>query len=474
MTKDESTRVVIDATTYGERISSVEYDNKGNNPQDGKIGPVVTSGYEATNEFVGRPLVIVTVGLPGRGKSYVSRRIVRFLSWLGLKACVFQVHGYRREIEGGQETEFFNHSNEDASSRRENVVKQAMADMVTWLRQGGKVGILDGQNVEEKRRKMIFEELSKVLDPDRIMFLEVGETNDLKLKEYKEMTLTSSSSFSSLEHAEASALFDARLQHYKNAYEPLEEDYPYIRMGDGGADLEINKIRGYVPCRVANFLMNVNLSMRPIFLSRHGQSQFNLKGKIGGDSGLTPFGEQYAQELKNFMSKYAPEGLEVWCSTLQRTKMTAIPVSGEFPIVHWRALEEIDAGIYDGWTYEEIRENANDEFNKRAQDKYWYRYPHGESYHDLVARLEPVIMELERSKKPLLIISHQAVLRVIYAYIVESRPEVCTNLSMPLHTVVQVNPTYGGRFEEIRHPILEIDPIEASVGTHGKEECVQT
>jgi broad specificity phosphatase PhoE len=33
-------------------------------------------------------------------------------------------------------------------------------------------------------------------------------------------------------------------------------------------------------------------------------------------------------------------------------------------------------------------------------NKLTYRYPGGESYEDLVARLEPVIMELERSAPP--------------------------------------------------------------------------
>lgn len=41
------------------------------------------------------------------------------------------------------------------------------------------------------------------------------------------------------------------------------------------------------------------------------------------------------------------------------------------------------------------------------QDKLAYRYPRGESYLDVIARLEPMILEMERHREPLLIISHQ-------------------------------------------------------------------
>lgn len=49
----------------------------------------------------------------------------------------------------------------------------------------------------------------------------------------------------------------------------------------------------------------------------------------------------------------------------------------------------------------------------RDKDKFSYRYVGGESYKDLVLRLEPIIMELERQRS-ILIIGHQAVLRAIY------------------------------------------------------------
>lgn len=69
-------------------------------------------------------------------------------------------------------------------------------------------------------------------------------------------------------------------------------------------------------------------------------------------------------------------------------------------------------------TYEEIKEKYPEEFASRDQNKFAYRYPRGESYEDLVARLEPVIMELERQGN-VLVVSHQAVLRCLLAYFLD-------------------------------------------------------
>lgn len=41
------------------------------------------------------------------------------------------------------------------------------------------------------------------------------------------------------------------------------------------------------------------------------------------------------------------------------------------------------------------------------------RYPSGESYMDVIQRLEPVIIEVERQKDSVCIVGHQAILRVI-------------------------------------------------------------
>ena len=49
----------------------------------------------------------------------------------------------------------------------------------------------------------------------------------------------------------------------------------------------------------------------------------------------------------------------IWTSALQRTVATAAPLGCEIQAL--RALNEIDAGICDGLTYEEIKERMPDE-----------------------------------------------------------------------------------------------------------------
>jgi broad specificity phosphatase PhoE len=64
----------------------------------------------------------------------------------------------------------------------------------------------------------------------------------------------------------------------------------------------------------------------------------------------------------------------------------------------WCNLDELYAGSCDGMTYEEIEEQFPEEFERRRTDKLAYRYPRGESYLDVIARLEPMIMEMERHR----------------------------------------------------------------------------
>lgn len=51
------------------------------------------------------------------------------------------------------------------------------------------------------------------------------------------------------------------------------------------------------------------------------------------------------------------------------------------------------------------------------------------------------------------IVSHQATLRVLYAYLTDRDPESVPNMSVPLHTVIQLTPQAYG-CEEVRHKLI--------------------
>jgi broad specificity phosphatase PhoE len=77
----------------------------------------------------------------------------------------------------------------------------------------------------------------------------------------------------------------------------------------------------------------------------------------------------------------------------------------------------------------------------RKVDKLATRYPHGESYLDIMTRLEPLILELHSYQEPLLIVSHQATLRVLRAYLLRDSSisrDRCPTIDIPQHTVMKI------------------------------------
>jgi 6-phosphofructo-2-kinase/fructose-2,6-biphosphatase 2 len=113
---------------------------------------------------------------------------------------------------------------------------------------------------------------------------------------------------------------------------------------------------------------------------QHGESQFNVEGKIGGDASLSERGRAYADALPRLIYTVANgasltvrprypkvfgtsliELPQIWTSTLQRTIETARQL--KYPKLAWKSLDELDAGVCDGMTYEEIAVSIFATFN---------------------------------------------------------------------------------------------------------------
>ncbi|KAF8144334.1 hypothetical protein K438DRAFT_1782898 [Mycena galopus ATCC 62051] len=108
-----------------------------------------------------------------------------------------------------------------------------------------------------------------------------------------------------------------------------------------------------------------------IFLSGN-YTTYNVEGKLGGDSLLLPRGLEYAKALPGLIEDHIrdqpltvllsfvnylkfSELVKVWTSTLRRTIQTAEHL--QYPKFSWKSLDELDAGVCTGMTYQEIAVN---------------------------------------------------------------------------------------------------------------------
>ncbi|CCW65495.1 unnamed protein product [Phytomonas sp. EM1] len=129
--------------------------------------------------------------------------------------------------------------------------------------------------------------------------------------------------------------------------------------------------------------------------------------------------------------------LELWTSQLQRAIQTAELAERllNLPTLRWSRLNEIHAGVCEGMTYAEVLAQYPLIDTFRRKSKYTFRYPDGESYQDLVARLEPIILELENTDRVVVVVAHQAVLRCLLAYFGSTSAQSSVCLPVPHRTV---------------------------------------
>ncbi|KAK5673020.1 Fructose-2,6-bisphosphatase [Batrachochytrium dendrobatidis] len=478
-------------------------------------------------------LACVMVGLPARGKTYIARKVARYLTWLGHRSRLFNVGAYRRDAIGvAQPSSFFDPSNEDHSRKRMELAMVALDDMLNWLdddttSDGVESGSLNFQqhydiqaarkassNKETKKSSSVvqtpkpdgpvlaqatgefacvamydatnstIERRSLIAQRCRergvdVMFVEsICEDEQLIMANIREVKI-SSPDYKDTDPKKAIEDFQHRIKFYEQTYETLhpselDNRIAFAKLINVGNQVIVNRIRGYIHSRIVYFLMNLNTTPRSFYFSRHGESMFNVSQRIGGDSDLSWRGAQFAKKLPDIIQQNLGKEtqLTIWTSTLRRTQQTAQHLN--FPKVQWKQLDEIDSGLCDGLTYAEIELKYPADFAERDTDKFNYRYHGGESYRDLVHRLEPVILELERHHEPnhsILIIGHQAVLRCVYAYFLNIPHEELPYIKVPLHTVVKLTPkAYGCEEERFALDIAAVDthrerPARSTIGT---------
>ncbi|XP_073978129.1 6-phosphofructo-2-kinase/fructose-2,6-bisphosphatase-like [Rhodnius prolixus] len=393
---------------------------------------------QAHGHFV--PLIVAFVGLPARGKTVLAHKLERYLNYTGHLARVFSLSTYRRKLAPDIGCDFiFDPQNEEATEIRKQYTHEAINDCKQWIYIGGDIAILDGTYAAMDVRQLLYSLFVKQLG-FKILFIECIVEDEILLEGNINDTVRLSEDYAHLEYNQAVKEIQKKIKQFSSTYVPISKNtesiFSYIKFYNAGENIFVHRIDGPFQTKVLNFVSCFRpMRKKTLYFTRHGESEFNLLGRIGGDTDLSPRGHFYATLLAKYFNSNKIENLRVWTSEKKRTKQTANGIKA--PVESLAPLNELDAGICEGMTYEEIQMKFPQEFAWRDQDKLRYRYPWGESYIDIMSRLELVLLELEREDS-LLVISHQAVLRCVLGYFLNTESDKVPYLGVPLHTVIKL------------------------------------
>ena len=159
--------------------------------------------------------------------------------------------------------------------------------------------------------------------------------------------------------------------------------------------------------------IGIDINVSSLFLSIYGAAIFAgmiLRNKL----------------IQYFKKKRIPV---IFTSEKKRTIETAEPVrdlQGNCGIIPLREFNEIDSGVCECMSYEEIRKMMPRVYMARKKDKYNYIYPEGEGYASMEARIERGIKKalyLSSSSQNIMIVGHSAVNRMILSHFLYRRKD---------------------------------------------------
>ncbi|KAK7725024.1 hypothetical protein SLS63_008426 [Diaporthe eres] len=352
-------------------------------------------------------IAIVMVGLPARGKTHICVSMARYLAWLGVKTRIFHLGDYRRATVGPgghvPEDYFFPNATPSSVMLRQKILKKCREDIYAWLNhENGQVAIYDAVNPTAAGRRSLAKEFAK--HDVQTLFLESYVNDDRILRENARNVKIHSPDFHGMDPDEAAKLYLRRIEMKIPVFETMNEnELNYVKMINAGQGFFYNNVSfNYLSHRIVFYLTNLHIKSRTTFFVRAGAA--TEEDSYKADGGLSEPGQAYAVKMTETLIKHR-----------EQERQAAIEASGtDIPL---KPLT---------------------------------------SYHDLAVRLEPIILELEREQNDLLIIAHESVLRVLYAYLMHCSTTDIPKLKFPRDEIIEIIPAaYQNEAKRIHIPGLD-------------------
>lgn len=157
--------------------------------------------------------------------------------------------------------------------------------------------------------------------------------------------------------------------------------------------------------------------MEKIYLIRHGESEWNIKGKVQGqkDIALTSKGARQANLIGD---KLKNENISsIYSSSLARAMDTALIIGEKInlKVNPMEELKEINFGIWEGMLSNEINERHYEDFVSWRNNPENFKIEKGESLRELQKRTMKGVDKIIRNNldKNIAIVSHSSTLKII-------------------------------------------------------------
>jgi len=172
-----------------------------------------------------------------------------------------------------------------------------------------------------------------------------------------------------------------------------------------------------------------------LYLVRHGETESNKEKRYQGwmESPLSELGLKQAEKAGLFLGGKNIEG--VFCSDLQRAFHTARVIGaccGLEPEVT-ALLREINFGLWEGLTYDEIESSWGEKIRRWFDDPFTRSAPEGETVEEVSKRMLAFLKELEAHKpacRRAVVVSHGGSIRALLQHVLGLDRESFWNLKI--------------------------------------------
>lgn len=176
--------------------------------------------------------------------------------------------------------------------------------------------------------------------------------------------------------------------------------------------------------------------MRHIYLIRHGRPAFpnGVSCCIGRtDYPLSEEGVYQARRLGGYFSNLPLKAL--YCSTLIRAVQTAEAIARDaLPVYKTADLRELDCGVWEGLTFDEIKKKYPELYERRGTDPMRFVPERGEYFADALSRFRSAVEQiLAESSGDVAVVAHASVNRLL----------LCSLQKMSLNEIYSIRQPYG-------------------------------